>query len=187
MKTNLIIFVVVFVIAILIMQTSDIPSKSGVPESGKAKRILCQQKMTSFERGFGDELIKKAQNQLENGNYKFSSYVEKSKYVPSKLFDFVKLSDMDEVTSNILKENVKQNKPDDEKLRISYYIYENDVGDPGKKTKKSKLYAGYVVYKFYNTNNKLLYQSQIDFMNKQGDDIPASIQCAIESFVTFNK
>ena len=187
MKKNLIIFVGVFIVAILVMQTADIPSEMGVPESGKAKRLLCQQQMTSFERGFGDEFIKKAQQQLESGNYKFSSYIEKATYAPSKLFDFIKLADMDKVTANLLKANIKTNKPNDEKLRISYYIYENDIGDPGKKTKKSKLYAGYVVYKFYNKNNKLIYQSQIDFMNKQGDDVPASIQCAIESFATFNK
>ena len=162
---------------------SQITKKS---ESPKAKRLPCQKKMTSFERGFSTKDIKIGQKQLVNGNFKFTSYIEKAQYSKSKLFDYIKLSDMDIVTTNELKSYIKDEQLSDNKLKIIYYIYENDVKNPGKKTKKSKLYAGYVVYKFYNNKNKLIYQSQIDFMNKQGSDIPQSIRCAIKSFVTFN-
>ena len=113
--------------------------------------------------------------------------MEKATYAPSKLFNYVKLSDIDKITQIELDSYIVKKEVLDDKLRISYYIYENDVGDPGKKTKKSKLYAGYVVYKFYNKNNKLIYQSQIDFMNKQGADIAQSVKCAIKSFATYNK
>jgi hypothetical protein len=156
------------------------------PESPKAKRLPCQKHVTSFERGFGTKDIKIGQKQLENGNFKFTSYIEKSQYAKSKLFNYIKLSDMNIVTTNELKHYIKNEQLSDDKLKITYYIYENDVKNPGKKTKKSKLYAGYVVYKFYNNKNKLIYQSQIDFMNKQGTDIPQSIKCAIKSFATFN-
>ncbi len=187
MKKNLMIFVAVFFIAMLIFQTADIPSPTGVPASGKAKRIPCHKLCTAFERGFGDEFIKIAQEELESGNFTFSSRVEKATFAPSKLFNYVKLSDIDAITQIELESYLVEKKLTDEKLKIKYYIYENDVGDPGKKTKKSKLYAGYVVYKFYNKNNKLIYQSQIDFMNRQGTDIAQSVKCAIKSFATYNK
>ncbi len=187
MKKNLLIFIGVFIVAMLVFQTADIPSATGVPASGKAKRIPCHKTSTAFERGFGDKFIKTAQAQLSSGNFTFSSRVEKAKYAPSKLFDYVKLSDIDAITQIELEGYLVEKKLTDEKLKIKYYIYENDVGDPGKKTKKSKLYAGYVVYKFYNKKNKLIYQSQIDFMNRQGTDIAQSVKCAIKSFATFNK
>ena len=181
MKKNLIIFAVVFVVAILIMQTAK------MPKSGKVDRLPCHKTMICFERSFGDKDIKMAQKQLESGNFEFSSRVEKATYAPSKLFDYIKLSDVDKITQMELDSYVIKKELTDEKLKISYYVYENDIGDPGKKTKKSKLYAGYVVYKFYNKKNKLIYQSQIDFMDKQGADIAQSVKCAIKSFATYNK
>jgi hypothetical protein len=185
MKQNLAVFVGVFLMTMLLGSVYDQITKE--QESPKAKRIPCQSKTVSFERGFSDEFIKTAQKQLESGNFKFTSYVEKATYAQTKLFNYVKLSDMDIITTKELKSYTIKELLDDDKLRITYYIYENDIGDPGKKTKKSKLYAGYVVFKFYNNKNKLIYQSQIDFMNKQGLDIPQSIKCAIKSFATFNK
>ncbi len=187
MKKNLMIFVAVFFVAMLVFQTADIPSPTGVPASGKAKRIPCHKTSTAFERGFDDKFIKIAQEQLESGNFIFSSRVEKATYAPTKLFGYVKLSDIDAVTQIELDNCLIEKKLSDKKLKIKYYIYENDVGDPGKKTKKSKLYAGYVVYKFYNQKNKLIYQSQIDFMNRQGTDIAQAVRCAIKSFATYNK
>ena len=181
MRNNLIVFAVVFTIAILIMQTAK------MPKTGRADRLPCHKTKVCFENGFGDKDIKIAQKQLESGNFNFSSRVEKSKYAPSKLFDYIKLSDVDKITQIELDSYLVKKELTDNKLKISYYIYENDVKDPGKKTKKSKLYGGYVVYKFYNKNNRLIYQSQVDFMNKKGADIASSVKCAIKSFATFNK
>ena len=187
MKNNLVIFVAVFLFTMLGSSIYDQIVNSATQKSGKAQRLPCHKSKTSFERGFDDNFIKIAQKQLETGNVKFSSYVEKATYVPSKLFNYVKLSDINKITQMELDSYIVKKEPNDDKLKISYYIYENDVGDPGKKTKKSKLYAGYVVYKFYNKNNKLIYQSQIDFMDKQGTDIAQSVKCAIKSFATYNK
>ncbi len=187
MKKNLIIFVVVFIIAMLIIQTADIPSNTGVPESGKAKRIPCQQQATSFERGFGDEDIKQAQLLLESGNINLTSRVEKAVFAKSKMFEYVKLKDTDKIVMQELASYVKAKQPSETKLNISYYIYENDILDPGKKTKKSKLYAGYVVMQIKNSNNKTIYKVQIDFMDKKGGDIAQSIKCCVKSFATINK
>ncbi|MEA2050498.1 MAG: hypothetical protein U9O56_07195 [Campylobacterota bacterium] len=187
MRTNIIIFIVIFAITMLIINTSDIPSTTGVPQSGKAQRIPCQKNTTTFERGFGDEDIKKAQILLESGNVKLSSSIEKAVYAESKIFEFVKLSDTDKIVKDELQKYIIKSEDKKEKLNLSYYIYENDVDDPGKKTKKSKLYAGYVVLQVKNKKNKTIYKVQVDFMDKKGGDIAQSIKCCIKSFATFNK
>ena len=185
MKTNISIFVFVFLIVIVGNGLYEQINKE--PISAKAKRLECQKAVISFEKGFDNNDIKNAQLQLENGNFKFTSYVEKSQYMESQLFNYVKLSSIDQIVNKELKSYIKEDIPSEDKLNIIYYIYENDKQHPGKKTEKSKNYAGYVVFKFKNTKNRLVFQSQIDFMNMQGLDIPKSINCAIKSFVTYNK
>jgi hypothetical protein len=185
MKNNFSLFIVLFFVVLIGGATIEQMTKE--PVSAKAQRLDCQKKVTSFEKGFDIQDIKMAQKQLENGNYTLSSYVEKSVYMESQLFNHVKLSKMDTIVKEQLKSYIKEKKLDDDnKLNITYYIYENDKKHPGKKTEKSKLYAGYVVFKFKTSKNKLAYQSQIDFMDMKGSDIPQAIKCAIKSFVTYN-
>jgi len=69
--------------------------------------------------------------------------------------------------------------------KLSYYIYENDIKDPGKKNEKSKKYAGYIVTKLRNKKNKLIYQNQIDFMDFKGADLANSVECSVESLLTY--
>jgi hypothetical protein len=88
---------------------------------------------------------------------------------------------------NLLDSYVQIKNDKEKNYNYSYYIYENDKNDPGKKTKKSKLYAGYIVFEVKNKNNKTIYKVQIDFMDKHGADIVGSINCTIESFMTYNK
>lgn len=153
-------------------------------KSARATRITCQKDVTAFERVYIQSDIKTMQEKLKNGNYELSSKVLKAVYSESKLFDYIQLEDMDNITKNILNSYIVKKTLDDKKLKISYYIYENDVNDPGKKTEKSKLYAGYVVFKFNDENSNLIYKVQIDFMDKKGADVAQSIDCAIKSFVT---
>jgi len=155
-----------------------------INKSAKATRIECQKKAISFERVYLKEDIKFAQKLLREGNIEFTSSVQKAKYTKSKLFEYVKLFEADEVLKSALRQYIKEKKISDNKLNISYYIYENDVNDPGKKTKKSKLYAGYVVFRFFNPKDEPIYQVQIDFMDKKGKDLPQRIKCAVESFNT---
>ena len=185
MKQNISIFIGVFLFVML--GNSIYMQITKEPQSAKAKRIPCQKKVTSFERGFGDKDIKIAQEQLQSGNFYFTSTIEKPIYMESKLFEYVKLNDMDKIVQISLNSYIKKKNIKKEKLKISYNIYENDIKDPGKKTKKSKLYAGYTVFKFYNKNNKVIYQVQIDFIDKKGADLPQRIKCSIKSFATYNK
>jgi hypothetical protein len=65
----------------------------------------------------------------------------------------------------------------------SYYIYENDKEDKGKKNKDALLYAGYLVFEF-KLDNEILYKIQIDYMQTDASDIKSRVNCAIESFLT---
>ena len=69
------------------------------------------------------------------------------------------------------------------KLVIDYFIYENDKDDPGKKTAKSKLYAGYLVFNFL-LEGEQVYRLQIDFMDMQGKDIDEKIRCIMKSVLS---
>ncbi len=185
MKSYVWIFIALFFIAIIGQGLYEQILKDG--KSAKSKRISCQQKVTAFERVYSSEKIKTTQKQLEYGNYELTSSAQKAVYAKSKLFDYVNLSDMNAIAIEKLQTSVKKRELSDDKLKISYYIYENDIKDPGKKTEKSKLYAGYVVFRFSDENDELVYQVQIDFMDKQGKDLPDSIRCAVESFTTIKE
>ena len=152
--------------------------------SAKSMRISCQKKVTVFERIYDDTNIKLMQAKLENANYLLSSSIQKAVYSKSKLFDYVNLPAIDKSTIEILNKYTISKDSSDKKLKILYHIYENDIKDPGKKTEKSKLYAGYVVFRFCDYKDKPIYQVQIDFMDKQGADLIQSIKCAIKSFMT---
>jgi len=187
MKKYLSVFIGVFLVVGLANSIYTQMTKEPPSSAGKAKRLPCHMKLTTFERCYDKEALKKAQYILTTGNFDFNSYVEKSHYAPSKLFNYVKLKDCDNFMQKELSSYTTTKDKSKEKLHMTYYIYENDVKDPGKKTKKSKLYAGYVVFKVYDKNHKIIYQSQVDFMDRHGKDIKKSMKCVIKSFMTFNK
>jgi len=183
MKQYIIVFIVVFIGYLVGNSIYEEITKDPTP--GKAKRIECQSKVTSFERGFNEAQIKEAQQEIKNGMITFTSGIEKTIYSDSTLFEYVSLEKTDEVfqkllTSFVEKNSLHQNK----KYDFSYYIYENDIKDPGKKTKKSKEYAGYVVLEVKN-NNTTIYKVQIDFMDFEGKDLQDSLSCAVQSFMTY--
>ncbi|HIP29968.1 MAG TPA: hypothetical protein EYG93_10695 [Sulfurospirillum arcachonense] len=176
------ILVVLFAVFVVINSLYEQIQKDN--KSAKSTRILCHENVTVFERIYNDKKVESAQKNLLVGNYILSSSVQKATYSKSKLFDYVNLTDMDKIAVEMIESYVKNRELSDDKLKISYYIYENDIKDPGKKTEKSKLYAGYVVFRFSDDKDELIYQVQIDFMDKKGIDLPQSIKCAIKSFIT---
>ena len=188
MKKYIATFIIVFITFAIGSGIYNQINKDKTP--GKAERLVCQKKVTSFERVFDITQLQAAQKILSTQGLKFTSSVEKAVYAKSKLFNFVKLKDTDIIFKNKLN-SFKTNKTTDINIsqqndfKLSYYIYENDVKDPGKKTKKSKQYAGYVVTKLKNKKNKLIYQSQIDFMDFKGADTASSIECGVESLLTY--
>ncbi len=154
---------------------------------GKAKRLECHQQTTVFERGYGIKEIVEAQKLLHSGNYKISFSIDKSIYMKSSLFDFVDMEKLNKEFSFFLFQKIESQKQAKEILKVEYIVYENDKEDPKKKSDKSKLFRGYVVMKFINQNNKVVYQVQIDFKDEQGKDIPKTLECAVESFLTYKE
>ncbi len=101
----------------------------------------------------------------------------------TQMFQYVHIEDVDKMVKDEIAKRKQSDAKSEGKVHIDYYIYENDKADPGKKTKKSKLYAGFL--RFVMTyNGKKFYSVQADFMNLEGTDIPKSVECAIESFMT---
>ena len=154
---------------------------------GKAKRLECQRKVSSFERAFNTDEISLAQDQIESGNNSFTSFTEKARYSESKLFNYISLKDIDSEMLDKLESYIKKQNMKNDNYIFSYYIYENDKKDPGKKTKKSKYYAGYIVFEVKDKNKRTIYKIQIDFMNNRGLDIVDTIRCTVESFMTYNR
>ena len=151
----------------------------------KVKRLPCQAKVTSFERGYGDDDIIKAKKLLESGNFIMESGIDKAVYMESTLFNYVDIKKMDQIVLDLLNKSIKEKANSKEKITVNYKIYENDTEDPKKKSDNCKLFRGYVVMKFINSKNKTVYQSQIDFMDMKGLDIPQTIQCSVKAFLTY--
>jgi len=185
MKKYLRVFIIVFIGYFVGDSIYSEMSKDKIP--GKAKRLPCQKKVTSFERGFSNEDIIYAQRLIEHGSISFSSRIEKPIYQESVLFKHISLEQTDMMFENALKRHIIYNEDNNEQYQMSYYIYENDKKDPGKKTEKSKKYAGYTVFEVKDTHNKTIYKMQVDFMDTKGTDIKNSIECVVKSFMTFNK
>lgn len=150
---------------------------------GKSTRIDCHKTCKVFERTYDAELLKKAQETVRAGEYVLTSRIKEAKFMETKIFKYVQLEKVDQMVKDAIAKRQQADAKADGKVAIDYYIYENDKADPGKKTKKSKLYAGFLRF-ILTYNGKKFYSVQADFMSLEGTDIPKSVECAIESFMT---
>jgi len=185
MKKYIVTFVVLVIVGLIGNSIYTQMTKDKVP--GKAKRLECHKKATTFERGYGFDDIQKAQQLLLSGNYKITSGIDKATFMQSTLFDFVNMEYLDKTLGFIIVKNIKEEKQENKIIDVDYKVYENDKEDPKKKTDSCKLFRGYVVMKFKNQNNKIVYQVQIDFMDQEGKDIEKTLECAVESFLTYKE
>lgn len=185
MKKYIITFFVLVIFGLIGNSVYIQMTKDKVP--GKAKRLDCHKTTTAFERGYGIEDIQDAKELLLSGNYKIVSGIDQATYMKSSLFDFIDMEKLDKTLAFFLLQKVQKERKVSELLNIEYKVYENDKEDPKKKSDNCKLFRGYVVMKFKNQNNKVVYQVQIDFMDQEGKDIPKTLECAVESFLTYNK
>lgn len=177
-------FIIVFLLSAVGIGIYQQVTKEAVP--GKAKRVPCMAKVTSFERSYGTEDINNVQVQVSQANFTLSSDTDKATFMDTTLFDYVDMKQMDKVASDTLSSYIKnENKDKEQQVKIQYTVFENDRDDPKKKSKNCKLYRGYVVLKVKNHNNKIVYQNQIDFLDPQGNDVADTIKCAIKAFMTF--
>ncbi|MEA1914322.1 MAG: hypothetical protein U9N30_03305 [Campylobacterota bacterium] len=151
--------------------------------SAKSTRIACQKLSVTFERVSQATKIIDIQNAIKANAMHVNLEVEKAQYMESQMFNYVNPSSVKQTVLNTLKTYQKDDAKSSKEVVLDVLIYENDKGDPGKKTKKSKLYAGYLIFKF-KVQKALVYQVQIDFMDLKGADITSKVNCAIESVMT---
>ncbi|KAB7885333.1 hypothetical protein [Poseidonibacter ostreae] len=149
----------------------------------KQKRLQCQEKTITFEKIDFEHPIWETNNLIETNNFIIKSNIEYSKLMPSHLINILTVEQADETLNKVLNTYIKYDIPNDKKLLIDYYIYENDKEDKGKKGPKSKLYAGYLLFEF-KLDNKLVYKIQTDYMNIDAKDIEERMDCAIKSFLS---
>lgn len=151
--------------------------------SKKEVRIPCQKKTVSFEHISNKKLILEAKKLLKTNNYQIISRIELSKYMKSKILNYITKEKADQLLIKTIDKYTEVKKDSTKKLIIDYYIYENDKEDKGKKSKKAKLYAGYLVFAF-KLDGKEIYKIQTDFMKMDTSDIPDRMDCVIKSFIT---
>jgi len=151
----------------------------------KAKRVSCQGETTTFEKIGNKGKIKEAIDLLKTQNIKTVADIEYSKIMKSILINHYTKSDLQRDLDDVLKSYYTKKKVSNRFLQIDYYVYENDKEDKGKKNKKAKLYAGYLVFEF-KLQGKLLYKIQTDYMKQNGEDIKERIDCAIKSFISIH-
>ncbi|RXJ90802.1 hypothetical protein CRV01_06545 [Arcobacter sp. CECT 8983] len=149
----------------------------------KSKRLTCQEKTTTFEKISNKEKIKEAIELLKSQNIEIISDIEYSKIMKSVLINYYSKNELQKEVSEVLSLYFTSNKDSKKKLEIDYYIYENDKEDKGKKNKKAKLYAGYLVFEF-KINKKQIYKIQTDYMKQDGSDIKNRIECVFKSFIS---
>lgn len=147
-------------------------------KTAKTVRIECHKNSTVFEKVLKPQLLENLQNDIKKGDLSVSIEIEKAKYMQSELFKYVNPQNVKEQFESIAK--IKNN---ESKNKVNILIYENDKNDPGKKTAKSKLYAGYLVFSF-KVENALVYKLQIDFFDLEGKDIQKVLECAYESIIS---
>ena len=152
---------------------------------GKLDRLPCHKNIIAFERSYDNKSSEEAKELLLSGNYQIKSDIDKAQFMKSTLFTFISLKDTDQYLYKLIDEKTKKTRVYQNGITVDYTIFENDIEDPKKKSDKCKFFRGYVVLKIKNSNNKLLYQVQIDFMDHQGKDIYKTLDCALESFLTY--
>ncbi len=172
----------IIIIALIYFVGNDI-YKQNTKTGAKSTRLACHKTCKVFERVYDKELLTKAQEAVRAGEYKLTSRIKEAKFMQTQMFKYVQLEEVDQMVKDAIEKKKQADAKAEGKVHIDYYIYENDKEDPGKKTKKSKLYAGFLRF-ILTYNGKKFYSVQADFMDLQGKDIPKSVECAIESFIT---
>ena len=155
-----------FIVAFILFLTYGVLNQK--KDDPKAKRVACQKSVTTFEKIYKKD-IQKAKELLKSSNYNIESYIEYSQNMKSNLKNSFSNKDSDKILVDDKKSFETEEKQQNEKLLISYFIYENDKKDEGKKNKDAFLYAGYLVFEF-KLKDELLYKGVLE-ISCQSDKI----------------
>ncbi len=152
-------------------------------KSANSVRLECHKKSTTFEYVYNKEQVSTMLSAIQSNHVELKSKFQLSEHMQTKLADHISLSQVDQMVKDQIELHKVIDKKSDKVLLIDYFIYENDKEDPGKKTAKSKRYAGYLVFHFLLEGEKV-YRIQIDFMDLQGKDIEEKVGCVFDSVMS---
>ena len=159
------------------------------PKSAKSFRLTCHKEGVTFEKVIKKDLVKSLQQHLKSDDYKLIVWADKSVYMKTVMFNFV---DIETIQKDIKEKfiayptNLDTTNKEKKEVLVDIMVYENDKKDPGKKTTKSKLYAGYLTATF-KVNKHKVYKIQTDFMSLKGEDIPQRVSCIVKSVMTLGE
>ena len=152
-------------------------------KGANSARLECHKKSTTFEYVYQKEQVTTIQDAIKSNHVVIKSKFQLSEHMQTKLAKHISLSEVDKMIQDQIDLHKMTEKKSTKELLIDYFIYENDKEDPGKKTAKSKLYAGYLVFHFLVEGEKV-YRIQIDFMDLQGKDIEEKVGCVFDSVMS---
>ncbi|NEW61441.1 hypothetical protein GSY74_09120 [Sulfurovum sp. bin170] len=144
----------------------------------------CQKEVIFFKMVHNRALVKKAQMLLYDENYEIVSTITKAEHMKSRIETYLSKENVDKVVQRVIKNSSKADgiTIDSEKVTIKYLIVENDKHHPIKRNGKVDFFIGYLDFKFL-LGEELVYESQIDYIGKTGEDIPRRIECVVNSFI----
>jgi len=177
------VFVVIFLIASF---GNEIYTQINKPKSAKSTRLQCHKEGVTFEKIVNQELIRTLKYSLNYSHFSVIVWADKAKYMESVMFDYVDVKAIKNNMINKIKQYAQKRSLTPDNIKIEVIVYENDKKDPGKKTKKSKLYAGYLKVTV-KVNSQIAYMIQTDFMDLEGKDIPQRITCIVKSIMSLKE
>ena len=152
----------------------------------KLSALPCHKEVVVFEKIYESELFQNALKAIQAGAFESSISAEKATYSPSTLFAYVNLEETKSRVNDALAGYVKEKKSGTSNVEVAILVYENDMEHPGKKTKESKLYRGYLVLNVM-VEEVLVYKVQIDFVDYEAKDLPQRVECAVETLMRHAK
>lgn len=142
---------------------------------------LCQKETVCFDKVSGtQEQLTQITQALEKGTVQYHCSVRPSKYMETVITHYITPEMLTDLTANVFGQPLPEAETP---LTIECELYENDKLDPGKKSQKCKLFAGYLLYTF-KLHQEQIYKIQIDVMDSKGKDIPKRLQCIKESLLS---
>jgi len=145
-------------------------------KSHKLSTISCQKEVSFSDKLHDATSVKVAKELLCSGKYTAESSIIKSTHIKSRISNYLQTDTVDKVLKRVINEFKKEDpKNFNNKLKIQYSIIEN--------SRANRVEVGYLDFKFL-LDDKIIYEAQIDYIGKTGEDISRRIKCVINSFIS---
>jgi hypothetical protein len=133
----------------------------------------CFTEVTAFDKVTNQTIFKDKYRQFIKTGALVESKIEYGKYMNSLIKGNIKLYQVDKIVTSHLTGSSSE-------YKVKYTIIENDKLDPGKKSQKCKIFAGYLLFEFFY-QDKSFYKVQMDFMSTKGEDLSKRIDCIFKN------